>query len=398
MSLIMTTLMNVAIAQEWEKIPGAELRLKKEEPPKPSVEPTVIMPEIEDPNYYKQGEGNISGAFGILFQLPLDPRFIKGRPGWLVPPKLPSKLSYYGVVKPFTMEAFVLAPPLVPGVLKSKGITFTAYTDFHNQPVWISANVKGKLDEIVPLLTRKYGEPEIDLIEGRSAGYSYYSDGSNLIRVSTKMKSIDYFNLPAFSDYMKQRNRNLRKKFTDEDRSQLTQYEDSLMRIADQIAAKGTSLNSAYGIKFGDRISFLAKPDFPLAFDPPSPLSDLGEGTYTIIVSPDLQPISIRYEVAGSKLELSLYKGLVDRALKLNFGGFLKNTATHSVITVRGRSVSAMVRSGKFSLTFIHSKEQRMMREREKVIEDKIRAAADERKRLEAIEHRKKEIVEEEAF
>ena len=57
-----------------------------------------------------------------------------------------------------------------------------------------------------------------------------------------------------------------------------------------------------------------------------------------------------------------------------------------------------MVRSGKFSLTFINSKEQRMMRERKKVIEDKIRAAADERKRLEAVEHRKKEIMEEEAF
>jgi hypothetical protein len=398
MSLIMTALMNVAIAQEWEKIPDAELRLKNAEPTKPSVEPALIITEIEDTNFYKQGEGNITGAFGVLFQLPLAPGFVKSRPGWLVPPKLPSQLSYYGVITPFTMEAFILSPTILPGVLKSKGITFTAYTDFHNHPIWISANVKGKLDEIIPLLSRKYGEPEIDLIEGPSLGHSYYSDGSNLIRVSTKMESIDYFDLPAFTNYMEQRNKSLRKKFVDEDRSQLTQYEQSLMRIADQIATKGASLNSAYGVKFGDRVSFLATPDSSLLFDAPLPLFDLGEGTYSIIVSPDLQPISIRYEVAGSALELSLYKGLVDRALKLNFGGFLKNTATHSVITVGGRSVSAMVRSGKFSLTFINSREQRMMREREKVIDDNIRAAEEERKRLDAIENRKKEIMEEEAF
>lgn len=394
----MTALMNVAIAQEWEKIPTTELRLKKETATNPIVEPAQSVPKTADPNFYEQGEGNISGAFGILFRAPLAPRFVKNRPGWLMPPKLPSQLSYFGIIKPFTMEAFILAPPIVPGVLKTKGITFTAYTNFEHHPIWVSASVKDKLDKIIPLLSRKYGDPEVDLIEGTAAGYTYYSDGSNLIRVAAKTETIDYFDIPAFSDYMEQRNKNLRKKFLSDDRTRLTQYEKSLMRIADQIANQGIGLESAYGIKFGDRISFLAKPDSPLPFDAPLRFSDLGKGNYSIVVSPDLQPISIRYEVAGSDMELSLYKGLVDHALKLNFGGFLKNSTNHSVITVSGRSVSAMVRSGKFSLTFIHAKEQRMMRNREKAIEDKIRAIEDERKRLEAIETRKREIMEEEAF
>ena len=396
--LLLAAWASIVYAQEWEEIPATELRLKNEIPVEVKPEPEPEPSELQDPSFYQQGEGTISGAFGILFGTPLESNIISSRPGWHQPPNLPSQFAYYGVVKPFTMEVFGLKPPNVPAVLRDKKASFKAYTNYRNHPIWISASVKGKLEKIVPLLTRKYGEPETDLIEGIDSGYTYYNDGINRIRVSSKNQVIDYFDIPAFTDYMKQRNKSLRKKFLDEDRSRLTQYEQSLMRIADQIAMQGTSLGSAYGVEFGKRVSFLVKPDVPQSFDAPVKFSDLGKGTYSMVVSPDLQPISIRYEVPGSKLELGLYKGLIDHALKLNFGGFLKNSANHSVITVSGKSVSAMIRSGKFSLTFINTKEQKLLRAREQAIADKIRAAEQERKRLEAIEKRKKEIKDEEAF
>jgi len=378
-------------AQEWQEIPDSAVRLEEASAVDTPKKQITEVPDLEDPSFYKKGEGTISGAFGILFGVPLDKDVVLSHPGWIEPPERPSQFAYYGVVKPFTMDVYLLQPPNIPKLLQAKGTRFRAYTNYRNHPIWISVNVGDNLDKVIPLLSRKYGAPTTDFVEGIDSGNSYYSDGQNMIRVSAKQAVIDYFDMFAFKDYMAQRNKSLRKKFLDSDRSRLTQYEQSLMRIADQIATQGTSFGSAFGIEFGKRVPFVAQPDSPRTFRAPVPFSDLGNGEHSITVSPDLHPISIRYEVEGSELELSLYKGLVDHALKLNFGGFLKNSANHTVISVGGRSVSAMIRAGKFSLTFIDAKGQRMMREREKIVEDRIKAAA-------ARKQRKQEIMDEEAF
>ncbi|MCB1644193.1 MAG: hypothetical protein KDI36_02005 [Pseudomonadales bacterium] len=352
-------------AGEWEEIPETEYRIRAPVADKSTAQ---HLP----PDVYQRGDGEITGAFGFEFgQLP-DPAFITGRPGWIEPGELPEDFTYFGFEKPLKMNALQLVPPLVPVLFKGMTVSYRCFTDFHGYPVWIEAQTSHKLPDLVEILSRKYGKPTI-----QAPDILTFTDGTDLIRLDAgKGKTLlSYFDTEGLGNYLKARNLSLRRKYEGE-RGALTPSEQEILALADQLTNLRKNIDAGFGIPFKQRIHFRAKPDQYVPFDPPQPIKGLGAAVYKIMVSPDLIPIMIRMEIYGKEPYLQSRKVLLDQALDLAFGGFLKNSAMHTVVSLQGNSISVLIRGETLSLTLLDGYENKLANERSREREAEQRRQA----------------------
>ncbi len=378
-----------AAGEEWQEISGDQRRLKK-----PMVPPPAIAPEddIVESGIYVAGEGEITGAFGILFdeKLPLDS--IITDLGWQNLSKLPAGLSYRGTVKPFNLPTCTIKPPAIPSVLRSKNVEYQVFLDFDDKPIWIVARMVPEIDKVILLLRRKYGEPVFQTETDMK-----FIKGSNQIRVSKQgsVGEINYLAFDSFNEYLEIRNRHLRKKYANPDRHLLNPEEMRIMVLTDEFMKLRQNLNRGFGINFDKRVGFLARPDQLVTFTPPEPMRGFEDGTYKIMVNPDLKPVSLRIEVEGTRPALTKQKWIVDHALDIAFGGFLKHTERHTVLSLQGNSISVLVRKDKLILSVIDSSENNKYNQRLKARQLEEELAIREQKRLVAMKKRQKEIDQE---
>jgi hypothetical protein len=123
------------------------------------------------------------------------------------------------------------------------------------------------------------------------------------------------------------------------------------------------------------------------------------------MVSPDLMPIALRYELSGNEAQLTKTKQELELAMELAFAGFLKQTPTHTVLTFKQQAYSLLIRNGKFQFT-VHDRQENADRNKRHKLEQIAEAEAEkERQRLaelqrqrEIIAARLKQIEEEKAF
>jgi len=369
--VISTTL----IAADWKDVPKGKKRLKSAEflnPVKTESDPEAIKPVEVAPDdsskeqrqkeldlkdgLYTSGMGEISGAFGIDFGEALPKSVIVKDLGWKEISNLPNSLSYI-VDKVLDIPTFHIKPPAIPRLLANKNIAYRAFLGFENQPLWLQAKSIPNIKEVIAVLKRKYGEPNSEsnqqLVFKREGKVLYFSHKRN-------RGTLDYYDLVSFQDYLDRRKVSLRSKYKEPERLRLSQTEKNIFTVADQLEISRKLSGSIFGVDFDKRVGFLAKPDEYVTLAGAIPFKEFAGGTYKIMVSPDLMPIMLQYETNVSLSQIGKQKAIFDQALELVYGGFLKKTSKHTVITFRGISISVLIRSGKLSFTVLNNTENKL--------------------------------------
>lgn len=339
------------------------------------------------------GNAMIIGAFGMAFDLPLDPQLIKGSPEWLAPPPLPAGQNYKLSIatKPFLISAVQVQPAVLPKLLAEAKHEYRCYVDFDDKPLWIVAQISRDMTQIVAILTRRYGEPT-----PLDNGQQQFGEGEKIIRVSQvdEAGTLEYIHVSGLAAYLEQRNMTLRDKFTAVPRPGLTPAEAQILALADQIAVISRKQDPAFGLPFGRRVNFRATPGEAVPFVPPRPLQGLGDGDYSIVVSPRLLPMVASLKIKGSEAILMNQKQLLDEALLVVFGRFLKHSSKHSVISVQGMSMSVLQRGDLLTLSVHDATESGRVHNAERV-EKHVAAeqAATDRKLQAALDAEAKALV-----
>lgn len=340
---------------------------------------------------YAPVEALIEGAFGITFGQVLEMSIVAGEPVWINAPTLPAGFSYAGEIKPLAMLAYAVAPPQLPVLLTAGAHTYECYVDATRQPFWVRAGIVGQMAEILAILTRKYGAPEV-LADGRQR----FDGGANFILASTvdnATGTLDYVFAAGLKAYLGAHNKSLRHLHRDADRSQLTPGEQQVIGLADQFTRIRKKDKPAFGLPFSQRVGFRASPGEAVAFEPPLPIEGLGPGDYSVTVSSRLWPTSTSFSQVGSGAKLAETKALIDQALLLAFGGFLKQTSKHSVISLQGVSISVLIRDGRLTLSVHDSLEiARALYERKAAEKVVALAAAEAERQRQAAEAREEEL------
>jgi hypothetical protein len=340
------------------------------------------------------GNALITGAFGMAFDLPLDPQLILGPPEWLAPPPLPAGQIYKPSIatKPFLISAVQVQPAVLPKLLAEAKHEYRCYVDFDDKPLWIVAQISRDMTEIVAILTRRYGEPT-----PLDNGQQKFGESEKIIRVSQvdETGTLEYIHVSGLAAYLKQRNMTLRDKFTDVPRPGLTPDEAQILALAGQIAVISRKEDPAFGLPFGRRVNFRATPGEAVPFIPPRPLQGLGDGDYSIVVSPKLLPVVASLKIKGSKALLMNQKQLLDEALLVVFGRFLKHSNRHSVISVQGLSISVLQRGDLLTLSVHDATESRRVHDAERIQKHVAAEQAEaDRKRQAALDAEAKALVE----
>ena len=306
----------------------------------------------------------INGAFGIVFDEPLDARIIKGLASWQAPPPLPAGQIYNHPGRAFSMSVVQVQPVELPELLSEAEHQYSSFVDFDNKPVWVIAQIIRDMPDVLAILTRKYGEPTLS-----DNTQWQFSDGKNIIRVNQdeQVGTLEYIHIAGLAAYLRLRNMSLRDKFTATPRPGLSPDESRILALADQVAIISSQQAPAFGLPFGRRVNFRATPGKPVAFIPPRPLQGLDDGHYTIVVSPKLLPMVASLTLTGSAAELAGQKQLLDEALLVVFGRFLKHSSQHSVISTQGLSMSVLLRGGVLTLSVHDATESRRVRNAERV-------------------------------
>ena len=91
-----------------------------------------------------------------------------------------------------------------------------------------------------------------------------------------------------------------------------------LVELAKQLETFRQGEGQAFGMTFGRRVGFRAEPDEFVSFTAPEPMG-FKTGDYKIMVSPDLMPIAVRYELLGKPEKLSQTKDKLELAMELAF-------------------------------------------------------------------------------
>lgn len=389
----------LAAQQEWQELKESDHRIKPQSPKDQNTDIQTALPE----GHYEVGQGQIDGAFGLVFGEPIKGIHIAQDLGWRKPKYLPAEPSYEGKLKPFTVQTLKLSPPLQPGVLEQQQTQYMAVVDFNNHPITIETSVFNKAGDVINVIQRKYGEPDTQSTQQMS--YQRGDLSLHIDLLDQDRARLRYQSLNTYQAYMKERNRALRTKFHRKTDAGLSPDELSIIHLARQIETYREDRGMAFGLPFGKRIGFRAKPDQYVPFEAPQPLSTFTDGNYHIMVSPDLIPIALRYELTGTDAELAKRKGDIEAALELAFAGFIKQTPNHSVLSFGPNAYSLIVRNGSFKFTIHDRAENKKRNSREKLAQ--VAKAEAERERLrqleiarqkQAIAERQKQIKEEVAF
>lgn len=321
---------------------------------------------------YQIHQGKMEGAFGIQFKTPLQPDWILQEVGWIVTPPLANEIHYYG---PYEYEQFTyrLSPPDIPRLLKKLAIAlhYSTYVDFDQIPIRIRAEAKlischKRIEELLQVLQRKYQTlaAENDLHR--------FSDGSNLLQVSCSGDSfyMDYFDLDAFETYLKYRNLPLMTKIKHHEIGKLTRFERYIADTARNLSpVAGRSIIAGFGISFAQPYEGHYVADQFTPFEPPNPLARFAAHSpiYEILISPKGLPIRINSKIQLPESAVKQLKWELDEVLHLLFGGFLKKTRRHTVVSSSERMI-AMRLSGDnwLSISFIDGVENKAANKREK--------------------------------
>jgi len=370
-------------AADWKDVPKGKNRLKSAElqnPARTKDDPEATKPvevasddaskkqrqkelDLKD-GLYTSGMGEISGAFGINFGEVLPKSVIVKNLGWKELTSLPNSLSFIVVDRVLDMPTVHIKPPAIPRLLANKNIAYRAFLGFENQPLWLQAKSIPNIKEVKAVLKRKYGEPDSELnqqlVFKRQGKVLYFSH-------KRSRGTLDYYDLASFQDYLDRRKVGLRSKYEEPTRLRLSETEIKVFTVADQLEVSRKLSGSIFGVEFNKRVGFLANPDEYVTLASAVPFKEYTGGTYKIMVSPDLMPIMLRYEISLSHSEVNKQKAIFDQALELVYGGFLKKTSKHTVITFQGISISVLIRSGKLSFTVLNNAENKLYNTRVKV-------------------------------
>mgnify|MGYP003672687899 FL=1 len=386
---------------EWQELKDGKTRIIE-----PEIE-TDLAPDTQIPlpvGHYNPGEGQIDSAFGFAFGEPIAPSAIQQELGWHELDALPGRLKYKGLVQPLTIREVKLNPPVQPPQLARQGVTYQARLDFDNVPLIIETSAFDDADSVIEVIKRKYGEP--DEIDG---DHLVYRREQRSLHIFQKGKSnsafLRYEDDDVATAYITERNRSLKRKFREMQSDRLSPAEETVVSLARQLIIFRQDSGYAFGLPFGRRVSFRAEPDEFVPFSAPQPLPEFSKGEYKIMVSPDLMPIAVRYELAGTDQELDEIKQELELAMELAFAGFLKQTPTHTVLSFNQHAYSLLIRNGKFQFTVHDRQENNARNDRVKLAKQDAAAAKKELERLaelerqrQAIAARQKQIAEERAF
>lgn len=327
--------------------------------------------ERAEPEIYQTRQGKMAGAFGILFESPLQPEWIQKEVGWVKPPPLPEEIHYYG---PYEYKQFriQLRPPDVPVLFKQMPVRFeySAYVDFDRNPVWIRAETRfvsceRRIAALLEILNRKY-EPSPS-----ESGLHRFTDGTNLLQVAClgNRFSMDYFDLDGFDTYMKIRNLPLMTKIDRYQLAKLTQIETYIAEMARNLnPTDERSIALGFGIPFGKPYEGHYVPDQLSPFQPPNPLKAMAaySPVYEILVSPQGLPIRINSTIEVEESAVKQLKWELDEALQLIFGGFLKRSRLHTVVSSTDRMIAVrLTGDNRLSISFIDSTENKAASKRE---------------------------------
>ncbi|MGK0462236.1 MAG: hypothetical protein ACJA0W_003099 [Candidatus Azotimanducaceae bacterium] len=388
-----------AQSTEWQELQEGETRIAA-----PETE-NVVIKAVEVPlpeGHYEPGQGTIDSAFGFVFGEPISDEKIDRDLGWQAPAELPLKLKYVGIVKPFTMHRVKLLPPAQPPQLKRQSVSYRAFLNFDQQPLVIETSSFDQASEVIEVIQRKYGTP--DKVDGQ---HLTYHRGDRQLHVFQKGNSafLRYEDLALYTAYMSERNRSLKRKFREDRLEHLSPEEKRVVTLGQQLEAFRLDNGTAFGLPFGKRVSFRAVPDEFVTFDAPKPLEKFVLGQYKIMVSPDLLPIAVRYELTGEAAVLVHTKEQIELAMELAFAGFQKQTPHHSVVSFNHHAYSILIRSGKFQFTIHDRQQNRAKNDRDKQRKIDAHEADEERERIaelerqrQAIAARLRQIEEEKAF
>lgn len=388
-----------AQSAEWQELRDGKTRIVT--PKAKAAEIKEVEAALPD-GHYEAGQGSIDRAFGFVFGEPLSDLQIDRDLGWQQPQDLPQKLSYLGIVKPFTVQQVALIPPIQPPQLKRQAVSYRAFLNFDQQPLVIETSSFDDAEDVLKVIQRKYGVP--DEVDGQ---HLVYRRGDRELHVFQKGNSafLRYQDLALYTAYMNERNRSLNRKFREDRITRLSPEEKTVVTLAHQLESFRLDQGTAFGLPFGKRVSFRAEPDKFVLFDAPKPLEKFTVGQYKIMVSPDLMPIAVRYELTGEDALLAHTKEQVEHAMELAFSGFQKQTPHHTVVSFNHHAYSLLVRNGKFQFT-IHDRQQNRARvDREKQMKVDALGAERERERIAELERQRqliaarlKQIEEEKAF
>lgn len=388
-------------ASEWQTLKDGSHRIEadRQEAPKEEKITEIALPE----GHYDPGQGTIEGAFGIMFGAPIDSIHVTNSLGWNSPAALPNDLEYTGLLKPLTIQQVLVQPPIEPSLLADQKTTYKAFVDFEGRPLSIRTSAFSEAEAIIEIISRKYGAP--DEVDGKR---STYIRGDHKLHIYSKHASsaqLVYEDLAAFKNYLAERNLSLKRKYRNRQQDRLSPREQEIIDLALKLEQFRQGPGEAFGLTFGSRVGFKAIPDEFVPFDAPKPLSALRHGNYQIMVSPDLMPIAVRYELMGKPETLNYTKEKVELAMELAFAGFLKQTPNHTVLSFKQHAYSLLIRNGSFKFT-VHDRKENTARNN-RVKEAKVAAAEakKEQQRLAELERqrqeiarRQKQIAEEKAF
>ena len=395
------TLACPVLASEWQTLKDGNHRIEPSmtSDKEAAKETSVALPE----DHYDPGQGTIEGAFGVIFGEPVEKAYITQPLGWKTPANLPQGLTYKGLLQPLTIEQIQIDPPVQPALLTKQKTRYQAFLDFKSRPISISTDAFTDAEGVIEIISRKYGAP--DEVDGRR---STYIRGDHRLHIYSKHKSsaqLVYVDVAHYENYLKERNRSLKRKFRSGELDYLSPAELEIVELASRLEAFREGPGHAFGLTFGSRVGFKAVPDEFIPFDAPKPLNFSRRGNYQIMVSPDLMPIAVRYELKGKASDLSRTKDKLELAMELAFAGFLKQTPRHTVLSFKQHAYSLLIRDGKFNFT-VHDRAENTARNN-RVKQARI-AAAEAKKELErlaelerqrqAIAARQKQIAEEKAF
>ena len=350
-----------------------------------------------EPSVYKIGEGTMVGAFGIPFSAVLKPDWIVKRPGWVLPGPLPREINYYGPHK-YKQLAYQVKPPDVPRLFKRLGVTmrYTAYVDFNEMPVWISAQARlvsceEHIEELLEILGRKYETMPVENNLHR------FTDGKSLLQLSCSEDAftMGYFHLDGFKTYVDFRNQPLMNKIRQGLLSKLTEDEIDIANVAKNLnIGEQRTITSGFGIPLDIPFEGHYVADQLTSFDPPNPLNAFApySPVYELQISPEGMPIRVIGKIRLGKTVGTHLKWLLDEALRLIFGGHEKHSRLHTVITSRGRMIVVrLTRKNWLLVTYIDSAENKSAGIRE---EQRLLAS----QAAKAEEIRRREIKEEKGF
>ena len=397
--LVLALLPLIARSAEWQELKHGDTRISSDEPEVELEKDQLELPE----GHYAPGEGTIDSAFGIILGTPIPSAHVAREGGWREPPRMPDKPSFMGLVKPLTVQSLILSPPETAPALERQGVTYTAWVDFEQRPIAIETSPFTGATEILEVIQRKYGEPEE--VESSHLVYRRDQQSLHIYKLGKDKAFLRYQDLSILVPYMEKRNLSLKRKFRNDDPSDLSPKELEIFTLAKQLETFRRDHGEAFGLPFGKRVGFRATPDEFVPFESAVPLSAFNEGDYRIMVSPDLMPIALRYELSGSEAKLASTKQELELAMELAFAGFLKQTPHHTVLSFKQQAYSLLIRNGKFQFT-VHDREENADRnEREKLARRQAAEAEKERQRLAELERqreiiaaRQKQIEEEKAF